>query len=80
MKVGDKVRVLRVPEAVTDSAAFPTRTTLLQCIGREFAIIGFQHVEDLEHVLVELHVGEVVGKAPHAETIWVEADCVELVT
>ena len=77
MQIGDTVRVLRVPNSVT--ADFTARTIFQQCVNREFAIVGFQRVEGLSHVLIELHVGEVVGKAPYAETIWVEANCVELI-
>jgi hypothetical protein len=79
MKTGDKVRLIRVPDAVRDDANFPTRGIFLQCVGRVFPIVGFQHVDGLRADLIELEVGEVVGKAACQETIWVEPDCVEAV-
>lgn len=71
MKVGDLVRVIKVPPGVRDEGEFQTRTILEKCVGRVFQVVGFQ--EDW----IELEVGEVVGKAAIEETIWIEPDCVE---
>jgi len=30
--------------------------------------------------MIQIDVGEVLGKAPYLESIWIERDCVELVT
>ena len=79
MTVGDRVRLTRVPPAVEDRDGFPTRTILETCIGRVFPVVGFQHVDGLPDDLVELEVGEAVGREPWATTIWVEPDCLELI-
>jgi hypothetical protein len=79
MKTGDRVRLIRVPDAVRDDPNFPARTVFMLCIGRVFPVVGFQQVDGLPADLIELEVGEVVGKAAYEETIWVEPDCVEAV-
>ena len=75
MKTGDMIRVLRVPDSVTDSPEFATRSTLQQCVGRVFPIMGLNELG-----MLELHVGAVVGKRSYMESIWIEPECVELVT
>ena len=62
-----------------DHDDFPTRTMLKECIGQVFPIVGFQHVSGLPDDLIELEVGEAIGKAPWTHTIWVEPDCLELI-
>ena len=79
MKLGDQVRLVRVPATVRDDVEFPSRTLFAQCVGRVFPIAGFQRVDGLPADLIELEVGEVLGKAAYEETIWVEPDCVEVV-
>ena len=44
MKEGDLVRVIRVPAMAQDSERFKTRSTLEQCVGRIFPIMGFNDV------------------------------------
>jgi hypothetical protein len=57
MKTGDLVRVLRVPDSVSDSAEFRTRSTLERCVGRIFPIMGFNDVG-----VIEVQIGEILGK------------------
>ena len=74
MKTGHLIRVLRVPESVSDSAEFNTRSILERCVGRVFPVMGFNELG-----MIELHVGEIVGKHSYMESIWIEPDCVERV-
>lgn len=74
IEVGDKVRVINVPDEVIDNHEFQTRTTLKKCLGKIFS------VTDLNGQLLALDVGEVNGKAPYLETIYIEDSCVEAVT
>lgn len=71
MKVGDRVRVVRVPASLPDDRG--TRSLLASCIGRTFSIVGFQG-----HLL-ELEVGEILGKEPYMDSIWIEPEHVEVV-
>ena len=75
MEKGDLIRVLRVPSAVKDCVDFKTRSTLERCVGRLFPIMGFNELG-----MIELHVGEIIGKPSYIESIWIEPDCVELVS
>ena len=72
MKIGDKVRVIKVPP-VLPGGELKTRTVFEQCVGRVFSIVGFQSQ------LLELEVGEVAGEPPYMQSIWVEPEVVELV-
>jgi hypothetical protein len=71
--VGQQVRFTAIPEGITDSPAFKTRTLMELCLGRVFS------VAEISHGLLALDVGEVLGKASYLETIYVEPACVELV-
>ena len=72
MKEGDLIRVIRVPEGVRDSDEFKTRSTLEHCIGRVFPIMGFN-----EYGMIQIDVGEIVGKPSYMESIWIEPECME---
>lgn len=74
MKVGDRVRVLRVPSTVEDDGEFQTRTILEKCLGKTFPVMDVNPVG-----MIGLEVGEVIGKAAYTETIWIEPDCLEVV-
>jgi hypothetical protein len=74
MKEGDLIRVLRVPAAVMDSEEFQTRSILERCVGRTFSVMGLN-----EEGMIQIDVGELTGKEPYLESIWIEADCVEFV-
>lgn len=65
MKIGDKVRVLRVPDGVPSDNK-QLLTLFKGCIGKDFAIAG------IEDGLIELHVGEAFGKPAEYHQIWLE--------
>ena len=70
MKIGEKVRLVRVPPGVKDGR-MKTRSVFKQCVDHVFPIVGFQHE------LLELEVGELFGKPAPFETIWIEPEFVE---
>ena len=73
MKIGEKVRVARVPDAVLRGKVddLNTRRIFELCVGRVFSIAG------LSNGLIELHVGEVVGQPAYIHSIWIEPDYIE---
>ena len=73
MKTGDLVRVVSVPQNVTDSEDFKTRSLLSLCIGRVFPVMG------LEKGLIAIDVGELNGKPSYMETVFIEPECLQLV-
>lgn len=64
MKIGDLVVVIGVPSVLPDGMG--TRELFAKCLGRTFAIVGF------ENGLVELEVGEVLGEPSFMHSIWIE--------
>lgn len=72
LKKGDMVRVMRVPDRVEDCERFQTRSTLQRCIGRVFPVMGFN-----DYGMIQIDVGEVLGKPSYMESIWLEPECVE---
>ena len=50
-----------------------TRTLFELCVGRVFPIVGFNGT------LMELEVGEVLGKSAAMDSIWIEPEFVEAV-
>ncbi len=83
MKIGNKIRLVRVPPHVKDDAEFKTRTILTKCLGHVFTVKGFQADGGRERkrlgpgCWVELHIGEAIRGS--SDIIWVEPECVELV-
>lgn len=73
MKTGDRVRLTTIPDDVTDGPEFKTRTLMKACVGAVFA------VTDVIEGRLALDVGEILGKEPYLETIYVEPEFVELV-
>ncbi len=72
MNIGDKVRVLRMPDGVpTDNKQMMTLFT--GCVGKTFPIVKF------DDGLVELHVGEVFGKPAEYHQIWLDPSHVQVV-
>lgn len=73
MKVGDKVRVMRLPERLppADGDDLNTRRIFELCLGRVFPVAG------LSSGLIELEVGDVIGQPAYMQSIWIEPDCVE---
>jgi hypothetical protein len=81
MKVGDKVRVTRVPsiKGLRDVEHLPSKTVFERCIGRVFPIIAITPTPENGSVLLELHVGEVMDEPAYMHSVWIEPECVELV-
>jgi hypothetical protein len=74
MNVGDKVRLIALPPNLpAGDADLPTKVTFKKCLGREFAIVGFN-----ETGLAELPIESVTGSI--GETIWVEPRFLELIS
>jgi hypothetical protein len=72
VKIGDKVRVVTIPSRLPDGE-MNTRSLFELCVGRAFPIVGFQGN------LVELEVGEVLGKEPCMDSIWIEPEHIEVI-
>ena len=64
MKIGDLVVITGIPSTLPDGMG--TRELFEKCLGRTFAIAGF------ENGLVELEVGEVLGEPSYMHSIWIE--------
>jgi hypothetical protein len=71
MKIGDKVRVVRLPSSLPDGMG--TQALFADCLNRVFPVAGIK-----EH-LVELEVGQVRGLPAYMHSIWIEEDCLERV-
>jgi hypothetical protein len=78
MKIGDKVKVVGIPPDVHDEDDLKTRSLFEKCMGKIFHVEGLEKVEGMDHPLVRLDVGHVVGKNSWEHTIWVEPEFVEL--
>ena len=72
--VGQKIRILRVPDGVVDTEDFPTLTMLTRCVGKIFPVM------DLQGEFLAIDVGELNGKPSFMETIYIEPECVEIVS
>ena len=64
MNIGDLVVITGIPSTLPDGMG--TRELFAKCLGRTFAIVGF------ENGLVELEVGEVLGEPSYMHSIWIE--------
>ena len=73
MKIGDLVRVVAVPPGLPEGE-LATKSLFQSCVGRIFPIIGFQG-----HLL-ELEVGEALGKQACMDSICIEPEHIELIT
>jgi hypothetical protein len=70
MKVGSKVRVIGTPDGLEDYPDFPSKSTFIKCVGREFVIADFN-----EFGMAELDISSVTGSV--GETIWIEPQFLE---
>lgn len=67
MKIGDKVKVRRIPaDLPKDNQAL--QTLFRGCLGKTFTVAG------IDGDLIELHVGEAFGEAAEKHQIWLEPD------
>jgi hypothetical protein len=80
VKIGDKVRLTGIPPDAHDGEELLTRTLFEKCLGETFTVAGLKTVDGLPYQLVQLDVGDVLGKAPYLETIWVEPEYLQLET
>ena len=72
MKIGDSVRLVTIPPGLPEGE-IGTKSLFELCIGRVFPIVG------LHGHLLELEVGEVLGREPCMDSIWIEPEHVEMV-
>ncbi len=72
MKIGDTVRVIKIPADLPKDNA-QLQTLFRGCLNKTFKIAGF------DDDLVELHVGEAFGKPAAHHQIWLEPSHVKLV-
>lgn len=83
MKIGDRIRLVKISPSVKDDGEFKTRTMLTNCLGCIFTIKGFQadggrfRRRGAKDRWVELAMAEAIPGV--MDTIWVEPDSVELV-
>ena len=73
LKLGDRVRVIQAPPVSLVDDRLNTRALFELCVGRVFSVVGFNGD------LLELGVGEVLGKSPSMDSIWIEREFVEMV-
>jgi hypothetical protein len=72
MKIGDLVRVIGIPEDLSEDAppgGLSTKAVFEQSMGWVFPIIDIT-----PEGLVELEVGEAVGVEPYLHSIWLEPE------
>ncbi|WP_424664527.1 hypothetical protein [Candidatus Binatus sp.] len=79
MKVGDKIRIVKLPKGLVDDEQLQTKSLFELCLGRVFLIREIVPVVETGGELLELHVGKVLGEAAFAHSIWIESELVELV-
>ena len=72
MNIGDRVRVVTIPSELPENE-IRTRSVFELCIGQVFPVVG------LQGNLLELHVGDVLGKPAYMDSIWIEPEHVEVV-
>jgi hypothetical protein len=73
MNVGSKVRLIGIPDGLEDYPDFPTKSTFLKCVGREFIVAGFNEVG-----MAEINIESVTGSV--GEKIWIETKFLELLS
>jgi hypothetical protein len=71
MKIGSKVRLIGVPDGLEDYPDFPSKSTFLKCVGREFVVAGFNEIG-----WAEINIESVTGSG--GEKIWIEPKFLEL--
>jgi hypothetical protein len=75
-KIGDRVRVVRVPRSVEQEMPSETVELFRRCVGQTFRIDGFD-----EYGHLELNVSDDGSQAPDysKNTVWIEPEFVESV-
>jgi hypothetical protein len=70
MKIGDTVKVVKIPSDLPDNDAL--RKLFNGCVGKTFQIAAF------DDDLAELHVGEAFGQAKDQKRIWLPPEYLAL--
>jgi hypothetical protein len=79
LKVGDKIRIVKLPEGLIDDEKLQTKSLFELCLDRVFPVRGIVPVVETGAELLELHVGKVLGRRTFEHSIWIESELVELV-
>ncbi len=79
MKIGDKIRIVKLPERLIDDEELQTRSLFECCLGRVFPIVGIVPAAEAHGMLLELEVGEVLGELAVMHSIWIESEHIELI-
>ena len=77
MKIGDKIRIVRLPDGLVDDERMKTKSLFELCLGQAFPIVGIVPVVETGGELFELEVGEVLGESAFMHSIWIESELVE---
>lgn len=73
VKIGDRVRLVAIPDELPpdyEPGALGTDSLFRRCLGRFFPVVDINELG-----WAELEVGEVNGRPPYMESIWVEPRC-----
>jgi hypothetical protein len=73
LKIGDRVRLIQLPQHLPNNNDLPTQSIFEHCLGQEFSVAGFNEIGWAELVIESL-TGSV------GETIWVEPEYLEPVS
>jgi hypothetical protein len=76
VKIGDRVRIIKIPRELPDSPEMDTRAVFKQALARTFRIEGFDQYGHLELVV---RVRRPSPGRYHSDTIWIEPEFVEAV-
>lgn len=71
VKRGDRVRLIKAPDDIID---VDLKEIFEQCIGHVFP------VGDVSDTLIDIEIGERFGHESYMESIYVEHDCIEVVS
>ena len=75
-KVGDFVRVVKIPPALNDTAGIDTPGVFERALGKAFRVEGVSELGHLELVVAERHPSR---DTYESDTIWIEPEFVEAV-
>jgi hypothetical protein len=72
-KVGDQVKIEKIPPGLSDSAGIDTSGVFKRALGRTFRIEGFDERGHIELVIAERRPS---SKRYESDTIWIEPEFV----
>jgi hypothetical protein len=78
MKAGDEVKINGVPPNLHEDEELQTRSLFEKCVGKVFSVQAIEKIEGLDHPMIQLDVGEALGRHSWEHTIWIELRYVEL--